>query len=175
MHARREQCRKDRAHFVGPVGYTRSDAIVKLPSNDPYTMVALARTMIDVDRQHPITRHLNLTYWKGGEEPIEREIYKPANIEKIVAWGGFSSIRHISKYLQPGIDLVTLDPKKSTTLIGREAFESEETVRQIAERVAVDDIERVVDRFTPSTQTVGIFPDSLRLSLRAHSRRRDLP
>jgi Acyl-CoA reductase (LuxC) len=118
--------------------FTRSDAIVKLPSNDPMTMIALARTMIDIDPKHPLTRHLSVGYWKGGDENIEKEIYQPSHIEKIVAWGGFASIKHITKYLQPGIDLVTLDPKNSTTLIGREAFADDVTMREVATRVAVD-------------------------------------
>ena len=59
-------------------------------------------------------------------------------MEKIVAWGGFNSIRHITKYLQPGIDLITLDPKLSGTIIGREAFDSDETLRHVARRLALD-------------------------------------
>lgn len=118
--------------------FTRSDAIVKLPSNDPLTMIALARTMIDIDPHHPLTKHLSVGYWKGGDETVEQAIYQPRHIEKIVAWGGFASIKHISKYLQPGIDLVTLDPKNSTTLIGREALADDPTMRKVAQRVAVD-------------------------------------
>jgi hypothetical protein len=117
---------------------TRSDTIVKVPSNDPLTMGALARTMIDIDPKHPITRHISVAYWKGGDEAIEREIYQPSHIEKIVAWGGFASVKHITKYIQPGIDLITLDPKNSTTLIGREALSDDETMKSVAERVACD-------------------------------------
>ncbi len=75
-------------------------------------MAALARTMIDIDPNHPITKHISVAYWKGGDELVEREIYRAANIEKICAWGGFASVKHITKYIQPGIDLITLDPKK---------------------------------------------------------------
>lgn len=117
---------------------TRSDMIVKVPSNDLLTMGALARTMIDIDPHHPLTKHVSVAYWKGGDETIESEIYQPAHIEKIVAWGGFASIKHITRYLQPGLDLITLDPKSSTTLIGREALVDEPTMRDVARRVAVD-------------------------------------
>jgi hypothetical protein len=117
---------------------TRSDTIVKVPSNDPLTMGALARTMIDIDPKHPVTRHISVAYWKGGDEAVEREIYGPSHIEKIVAWGGFASVKHITKYLQPGIDLITLDPKNSTTLIGREALCDDQTMRETAKRVACD-------------------------------------
>jgi hypothetical protein len=117
---------------------TRSDAIIKLPSNDLLTMGALARTMIEIDPNHPLTKHLSVAYWKGGDESVESEIYLPSHIEKIIAWGGFASVKHITKYLQPGLDLITLDPKNSTTLIGREALENEETMREVARRAATD-------------------------------------
>jgi hypothetical protein len=117
---------------------TRSDMIIKTPSNDPLTAAAIARTMVDMAPDHPVTRHLSVAYWKGGDDRVEAELYKPANVEKIVAWGGMASITHIVKYLQPGIDLITLDPKLSSTIIGREAFSGDERMREVAKRVALD-------------------------------------
>jgi hypothetical protein len=117
---------------------TRSDMIIKTPSNDPLTAVALARTMIDFAPNHPITRHISVAYWKGGDAQIEDALYLPKNIEKIVAWGGLASITHIAKYIRPGIDLITLDPKLSSTIIGKEAFADEAVMRSVAERLALD-------------------------------------
>lgn len=118
--------------------YTRSDAIIKTPSNDPLTAAALARTMVDMAPDHPVTRHLSVAYWKGGDDKVESEIYDPRKVEKIIAWGGLDSISHITKYLQPGIDLITQDPKLSGTLIGKEAFEDEATLQSVAKRLALD-------------------------------------
>ncbi|OAP33587.1 MULTISPECIES: acyl-CoA reductase [unclassified Sphingobium] len=117
---------------------TRNDAIIKAPSNDPLSANAIARTMIDMAPDHPLTKHLTVAYWKGGDEEVESMVYQPQNVEKIVAWGGYSSIRHISKYLGPGLDLITLDPKNSTTLIGKEALADEETMKEVATRLAAD-------------------------------------
>lgn len=117
---------------------TRSDAIFKTPSNDPLTAAALARTMVDMAPDHPVTRHLSVAYWKGGDDKVESEIYDPRKVEKIIAWGGLDSISHITKYLQPGIDLITQDPKLSGTLIGKEAFEDEATLQSVAKRLALD-------------------------------------
>jgi hypothetical protein len=117
---------------------TRSDSIIKLPSNDLLTMVALVRTMIDIDPHHPLTKHISVAYWKGGDETVESAIFQPRYIEKIVAWGGFASVKHITRYLQPGLDLITLDPKSSTTLLGREALADDATMQTVAERVAAD-------------------------------------
>src|SRR5207245_10225905 len=63
---------------------TRSDAIIKSPSNDPFTARAIARTMQDVDPDHPLPRHLSVAYWKGGDEQIERHLYQPHNIRKLI-------------------------------------------------------------------------------------------
>jgi Acyl-CoA reductase (LuxC) len=117
---------------------TRSDAIVKIPANDPYAAVAIARTMIDMDPVHPITRHLSVGYWKGGDAAIEKRLYHNRNIEKIVAWGGFASMRSIRAYLGPGLDLVALDPKLSASIIGREAFADEASMADAARRAAAD-------------------------------------
>lgn len=117
---------------------TRSDAVIKTPSNDPLTATAVAQTMVDYAPNHPLTRHLSVVYWKGGDTAVESVLYDPRRIEKIVAWGGFAGIKHVTQYLQPGLDLITLDPKLSATIIGKEAFESEATMRDVAARLALD-------------------------------------
>jgi hypothetical protein len=117
---------------------TRSDGIIKTPSNDPLTAAAVVRTMIDMAPDHALTRHISVAYWKGGDEAVEQAVYDPRRIEKIIAWGGFNSIKHITQYMQPGIDLITLDPKLSSTIIGKEAFEDEATLASVARRLSLD-------------------------------------
>lgn len=117
---------------------TRSDAVIKSPSNDPLTSLAIGRTMIEMAPDHPLTRHYSVAYWKGGNTALESQLYTPENFEKIVAWGGFSSMRHITRYLQPGLELIAMDPKLSGTLIGKEAFESDATMREVAQLIAMD-------------------------------------
>lgn len=117
---------------------TRSDAIIKAPSNDPLTAMAIARTLAEVASDHPITRHLAVGYWKGGDTDVEEQLYKPEHIEKIVAWGGLASVKHVTRYIQPGLELIALDPKRSATIIGPEAFDSEDTLREVAMRAACD-------------------------------------
>jgi hypothetical protein len=117
---------------------TRSDAIIKAPSNDPLTAMAIARTLADVAPDHPITRHLAVAYWKGGDTAVEEQLYRPEHIEKIVAWGGLASVRHVTRYIQPGLEMIALDPKRSATIIGRQAFGDDETMREVARAAAVD-------------------------------------
>ncbi|OCB39773.1 long-chain-fatty-acyl-CoA reductase [Mycobacterium malmoense] len=117
---------------------TRSDVIIKAPSNDPLTAVAIARTLADIAPDHPITKHLVVGYWKGGDVTVEENLYQPHHIEKIVAWGGLASVKHVTRYIQPGLELIALDPKRSATIIGREAFDSEPVMREVARRAATD-------------------------------------
>lgn len=117
---------------------TRGDAIVKSPSNDPLTALAIARTLAEVAPDHPLTRHLAVLYWRGGDEAFERRLYLPQHVEKIVAWGGFQSVRHVTRYIQPGLELISLDPKLSSTVIGSEAFASGDAMVQTARLAAAD-------------------------------------
>lgn len=117
---------------------TRNDTIVKQPSNDPLTMAALALTMIEMAPDHPLTKHMTVCYWKGGNTEIEERICNPLCIDKIVAWGGHASIKHVSRYIRPGIDLITLDPKNSTMMLGKEVFDDEAVMEKIAVRAATD-------------------------------------
>jgi hypothetical protein len=116
----------------------RSDAIIKTPSNDPLTALAIARTMRELDAAHPITRHLSVAYWKGGDTEFEQHLFTPAGVEKIIAWGGLASVTHVLRYVQPGLELISLDPKRSATIIGPQAFSSERTFGEVALRTAAD-------------------------------------
>jgi hypothetical protein len=117
---------------------TKSDCLIKLPSNDPLSANAITRTMIEMDANHPITKHVAVAYWKGGDEAMEAQICRTSRIDKITAWGGMSSMKHIQKFLSPGIDLVALNPKLSMSMVGREALESEQAMKDAAYGVAVE-------------------------------------
>ena len=94
--------------------------------------------MGDMAPDHPLTKHLAVAYWKGGDVAVEEQLYRPEHIEKIVAWGGFASVNHVTRYLQPGLELIALDPKRSASIIGPEAFDDEATMRDVALRAASD-------------------------------------
>jgi hypothetical protein len=117
---------------------TRGDAIIKSPSNDPMTAAAIAMTMCRMAPDHPVTRHLSAAYWRGGDERVEGALYLPAHLEKVVAWGGFASIKHVTRYLQPGLELVSFDPKRSASVIGAAAFADDTAFGEAASRLAVD-------------------------------------
>ena len=117
---------------------SRSDCIIKAPSNDPFTSAAMAMTMCDMAPDHPITKHFSVAYWRGGDTEIEDKLYQPHNIEKIIAWGGFAGIKHVTKYIQPGLELISLDPKTSISIVGPEALDDEQQMNEAASRLAID-------------------------------------
>lgn len=116
---------------------TKSDILIKSPSNDPLTANAIARTLIDIDATHPVVKHIAVAYWKGGDEVMDSQIVRTSRIDKITAWGGMSSVKHIQKFLSPGIDLTALNPKYSMSMIGAATLESEAAMEEAALGIAV--------------------------------------
>jgi hypothetical protein len=116
---------------------TKGDCLIKLPSNDPLSANAIARTMIDLDADHPVVRHVAVAYWKGGDEALESQVCRTSRIDKITAWGGRASMKHIQKYLVPGMDFVALNPKLSISIVGREALQERPAMEEAARGVAL--------------------------------------
>jgi hypothetical protein len=112
--------------------------LFKMPSSDPFTCVAVLRTMSEIDATHPVVQSMSAIYWRGGDEQVERTVYRPQYFDRIAAWGGGEAINNVIKYLGPGIQLVSFDPKTSISMIGREAFASDGSIAEIAERTAAD-------------------------------------
>ncbi|MBV1687041.1 long-chain-fatty-acyl-CoA reductase [Novosphingobium sp. G106] len=115
---------------------TKSDVLIKSPSNDPLTANAIMRTMLELDASHPVCKHVAVAYWKGGDEYMDSQIVRTTRIDKITAWGGMSSVKHIQKFLTPGIDLTALNPKFSVSVIGKEALESDAAMDEAARGIA---------------------------------------
>jgi len=112
--------------------------VFKMPSSDPFTCVAMLKTMAEVDPDHPVVHSMSAVYWRGGDERIERALYRPQYFDRIVAWGGGDAINNVIKYLGPGLQLVSFDPKSSISMIGQEGFASDAVIEHIAEATAAD-------------------------------------
>ena len=112
--------------------------LFKMSSADPFTMVAILRTMADIDPQHPVVKSMSAVYWRGGDDTIEQVLYRPQYFDKIVAWGGGDAINNVIKYLGPGFQLVSFDPKTSISMVGREAFADDETLDRVADLCSAD-------------------------------------
>ncbi len=116
----------------------KSVSLFKMPSADPFSTVAFLRTMADVDPNHPIVQSMSAVYWRGGDDSVERILYRPQYFDKLVAWGGGDAINNVMKYIGPGFQLVSFDPKTSISMVGTEVFASEETLAEAAELNARD-------------------------------------
>ena len=112
--------------------------LFKMASADPFSTVAFLRTMAEVDPGHPVVRSMSAVYWRGGDEQVERTIYRPQYFDKLVAWGGGDAITNVMKYIGPGFQLVSFDPKTSISMVGREAFADDETLARVAKLNASD-------------------------------------
>ncbi|MFF3659301.1 acyl-CoA reductase [Streptomyces olivochromogenes] len=117
---------------------TKGVNLLKLPSNDLFTATAILRTMAAVAPGHPVVQSFSAVYWRGGDETVEGVLFRAQFFDKLVAWGGEATIRGALRYVGPGFELVSFDPKTSISLIGREAFESPETLARAADAGAAD-------------------------------------
>ncbi len=117
---------------------TKGVHLLKLPSNDLFSASAILRTLAAVAPGHPLTRSFSAAYWRGGDAKVEGLLFRPQFFDKLVAWGGAGTIRSATQYIGPGFELVAFDPKTSISLIGREAFETDEVLAEVAERAAAD-------------------------------------
>ena len=116
----------------------KSVSLFKMPSADPFSTVAFLRTMADIDPNHPVVRSMSAVYWRGGDDAVERILYRPQYFDKLVAWGGGDAINSVMKYIGPGFQLVSFDPKTSISMVGKEVFASDETIAEAAELNARD-------------------------------------
>jgi hypothetical protein len=112
--------------------------LMKLPSNDLFTATAILRTMAAIAPDHPVTRSFSAVYWRGGDSAVESILLRPQFFDKLVAWGGESALRSAKNYIGPGFELVAFDPKTSISFIGREAFDSLDSLNTAADRGAAD-------------------------------------
>src|ERR1700692_2603887 len=48
------------------------------------------------------------------------------------------SVKHATQYIQPGLELMSMDPKRSVSFIGAEVFEDDARLDDVAVRLAAD-------------------------------------
>jgi hypothetical protein len=120
----------------------KSDNIVKVAPNDPLTAWAIVGAMMDVDPNHPVTKHFSVVYWPKDMLEFENELIQPRYLEKVISWGGAlggvnSTLNHGSLQAS-GIDVIALGPKFSISILGSEAFKSYEDIERVAKLTAKD-------------------------------------
>jgi hypothetical protein len=114
----------------------KSDNIIKVAPNDPFTAWAIVSAMVDVDPKHPVTKHFSVVFWPKDMLDFENELIQPRYLEKIISWGGAmggvnSTLNHGSLQTS-GIDVITLGPKFSISILGADAFQTPSTIDRVA-------------------------------------------
>jgi hypothetical protein len=112
--------------------------LFKMSSSDPFTTVAILRTMAEIDATHPIVKSMSAVYWRGGDSTTEGVLFRPQYFDKIVGWGGGDAINNLVKYTGPGLQLISFDPKTSISMVGKEAHASEEAQERAADLASAD-------------------------------------
>jgi Acyl-CoA reductase (LuxC) len=125
-------------HTIVRGALTKGVHLLKLPSNDMFTAPALLRSLNAVAPGHPITRSFSAVYWRGGDSTVESVLLRSQFFDKVVVWGGGQAVRGIAQYIGPGLELVAFDPKTSISLIGHDAFASDDQLRAVAAAAATD-------------------------------------
>ena len=120
----------------------KSDNILKVAPNDPLTAWAIVSAMMNVDPNHPITKHFSVVYWPRDMPDFENELIQPRFLEKIISWGGAmggvnSTLNH-GDLQASGIDVIALGPKFSISILGEEAFRSKDEIERVARLTAKD-------------------------------------
>ena len=128
-------------------------AIIALLASAAAVPLAAAQEARQVDIAYEITFggiagfRIDVTArFNGTSYDVESTTFKEGMLKAVTmnyfgrnrAWGGFSSLKHVTRYIQPGLELIALDPKRSTSVIGKEAFENDATMRDVARRLATD-------------------------------------
>jgi hypothetical protein len=126
------------AHTIARSALTKGTHLLKLASNDVFTAPALLQSLADLAPGNPISRSFSAVYWRGGDQAIESVLLRSQFFSKLVVWGGTDAVNGVAKYVGPGIELVSFDPKTSISLIGPEAFASDDTLRSVAAAAATD-------------------------------------
>jgi hypothetical protein len=103
---------------------TKSPAVIKSPYGAvlPGALLALAAAC---QPDHPITRHLSIVYWPGGDESIERAFFAPGAFDRIVVWGAPLAVQSVKARAQH-TKVVPFDPRYGVSLLGREAHQDPE-------------------------------------------------
>lgn len=123
---------------IARAALAKGACLLKMASNDVFTAPALLRYVAEAAPGHPLARSFSAVYWRGGDTAIESTLIRSQFFDKIVVWGGDTAVINAARYIGPGLELISFDPKNSISFIGHEAFESDLALREAAEAAATD-------------------------------------
>ena len=114
---------------------TKGAAVIKSPYGAliPGAVAALAAASFAPD--HPITKHLSLVYWRGGDRTIEDILLSPMAFDRIVVWGAPEAVKSVQARTEL-TRTITFNPRYGLSMIGKEAFAG--NLREVAIKASID-------------------------------------
>jgi hypothetical protein len=116
---------------------TKSAAVIKLPFGAALTGSLLAVAAATTAPNHPITRHLSVLYWQGGDESVEGVLFQPNAFDRVVVWGSPATVARVQARTA-FTRTVCLNPRFGVSLIGRQAFDN--NLEEVAVKAASDSL-----------------------------------
>jgi hypothetical protein len=117
--------------------WTKSACALKLPSGAVFPGSLVALVAATAAPRHPITRHLSMVYWRGGDESVEQILFVPGAFDRIVVWGApdsVASVRERARFTK----IICFNPRYSVSFIGHEALEPGGDLDGVAARAVCD-------------------------------------
>lgn len=116
---------------------TRSPAVIKSPAECTLSGALMALAVAAALPDHPLTRHLSIVYWPGGDERIEGALFAPGAFDRVIVWGApqaVASVQARALYTK----VIALNPRYGVSLVGQEAFSHD--LQQVATLGAQDSL-----------------------------------
>lgn len=117
---------------------TRNVNLLKLPSRDLVTVLALVQTMIDTDPDHPVSRSLSVAYW-----PHDAEIGADclASADAVCIWGGGDAVEAVKRKVRANVPVSEFGPRWSASMVDLTICDPDEAALRLVEDVGFYDQE----------------------------------
>ena len=100
---------------------TKSPAVIKLPFGAILPGALFTLAAVTAAPEHPLTRHLSLVYWQGGNTTIENELFGSGCFDRVIVWGSQATVASVISR-SPYTRTICFNPRYGISMIGAEAL-----------------------------------------------------
>jgi hypothetical protein len=104
---------------------TKGAAVIKAPRDAVLGATLLAGAIAEMDPEHPLSRHLSLVYWAGGDRDMEDAVLAGGRFERAVVWGSAATLVDLTPRLAVAggaMRTLLLGPRTGASVITRGAL-----------------------------------------------------
>jgi hypothetical protein len=119
---------------------TKGAAVIKAPHGSVTGTAVLTAAIARMDPDHPLTRHLSLLYWTGGDRRVEDALLVRGRFDRGVVWGSQATLTDLAPRMaaaDSAMRMLLFGPRVGLSLIGRDALTD---VPATAVRAAADSV-----------------------------------